>query len=163
MGKQSPLSPLIALTMTPTDFPTASPTNAPTDGPSNTPSVIPTGIASSSETKFEDISTESPSISPSSPPSIMPSIPPTDSPTKINMEPTLPKCEDKMSRIKLKFRGKTRNWTCQKIKQKRRCKKKQWDTGVPVWSLCPVSCKNGIPSKELQNLSCMFEEEQRKK
>lgn len=162
--KHSSLSPSIALTMTPTDFPTASltnaptdgPSNAPTDGPSNTPSVVPTGIASSSETKFEDISTESPSFSPSSPPSIMPSIPPTDSPTKINMEPTLAKCEDKMSRIKLKFRGKTRNWTCQKIKQKRRCKKKQLDTGIPVWSLCPVSCKNGIPSKELQNLSCMF-------
>merc|ERR1712224_241892 len=150
------ISPSLTPSILPTDFLTKVPTDKPSVSPTGGPTVTPTSFTSSTQTEFEFFSTELPSLNPTPAPSSMPSFSPTEIPTTRSTEPTLPKCKDKMSKIKFKLGGKIKQWTCQKIKKKRRCKKKEMDTGNPLWSLCPVSCQKGIPIKKLQNLSCIF-------
>merc|ERR1712224_1154766 len=49
-------------------------------------------------------------------------------------------CKDKVGKIKFKNKkGKTKRWTCKKIKKKKKCSKNDLK-GSPLWHSCPVLC-----------------------
>jgi len=78
----------------------------------------------------------------------------TDAPTE---SPTIakPVCKDSKAKHKLKYSGNKIKGKCKKIKNLKLC---DWSDhkGVPLWELCPVSCKAFIPSEEKESLPCKF-------